>query len=138
MGLLQFLSFIQTIPSQAFEIIIEHQRYYSIIFPLKNFAKFLGKEEKYKSYSDRYRRKKYIQFFTNLQQIKPLITAFSDQKFQSLVTLPTLSIDKINFDWVVQLSIAKGLYLYDYPFILSNSLIIYKNTYKLQIRYKIF
>ena len=66
-----------------------------------------------------------------------MITAFSDQKFQSSVALPTLSIDKINFDWVVQLSIAKELYLYDYPFILTNSLIIYKNTYELQIRYKI-
>ena len=94
-------------------------------------------EEKYKNYGDRYRRKKYIQFFTNLQQIKPLITAFSDQKFQSSVALPTLSIDKINFNWVVQLSIAKELYLYDYPFILTSSLIIYKNTYELQIRYKI-
>ena len=66
-----------------------------------------------------------------------MITAFSDQKFQSSVALPTLSIDKINFDWVVQLSIAKELYLYEYPFILTHSLIIYKNTYELQIRYKI-
>jgi len=137
-GLLQFLSFIQTIPFQTFEtIMIQHQTYYAITFPLKDFAKFLGEEEKYKSYGDRYRRKKYIQFFTNLQHIKPLITAFSDQTFQSSVALPTLSIDKINFDWVVQLSIAKELYLYDYPFILTNSLIIYRNTYELQIRYKI-
>ena len=37
--------------------------------------------------------------------------------------------------WI--LSIAKELYLYDYPFILTNSLINYKNTYELQIRYKI-
>lgn len=66
-----------------------------------------------------------------------MITAFSDQKFQSSVALPTLSIDKINFDWVVQLSIAKELYLYNYPFILTNSLIIYKNAYELRIRYKI-
>lgn len=29
------------------------------------------------------------------------------------------------------------LYLYDYPFILTSSLIIYKNTYELQIRCKI-
>ena len=118
---------------------IQHQTYYGITFSLKDFAKFLGEEEKYKSYGDRYRRKKYIQFFTNLQLIKPLITAFSDQKFQSSVALPTLSIDKINFDWVVQLSIAKELYLYDYPFILTltSSFIIYKNTYELQVRYKI-
>lgn len=137
-GLLQFLSFIRTIPSQTFEtIILQHQSYYAITFPLKDFAKFLGEEEKYKNYGDRYRRKKYIQFFTNLQQIKPLITVFSDQKFQSSVALPTVSIDKINFDWVVRLSIAKELYLYDYPFILTSSLIIYKNTYELQIRYKI-
>jgi len=137
-GLLQFLSFIRTIPSQTFEtIMIQHQTYYGITFPLKDFAKFLGEEEKYKNYGDRYRRKKYIQFFTNLQHIKPLITAFSDQKFQSSVALPTLSIDKINFDWVVQISIAKELYLYDYPFILATSLIIYKNTYELQIKYKI-
>ena len=137
-GLLQFLSFIRTIPSQTFEtIMIQHQTYYGITFPLKDFAKFLGEEEKYESYGDRYRRKKYIQFFPNLQYIKPLITAFSDQKFQSSVALLTLSIDKINFDWVVQLSIAKELYFYDYPFILTNSLINYKNTYELQIRYKI-
>jgi len=137
-GLLQFLSFIRTIPFQTFEtIILQHQPYYGITFPLKDFAKFLGEEDKYKNYGDRYRRKKYIQFFTNLQHIKPLITAFSDQKFQSSVALPTLSIDKINLDWVVQLSIAKELYLYDYPFILNNSSIIYKNTYELQIKYKI-
>jgi hypothetical protein len=137
-GLLQFLSFIRTIPSQTFEtIMLQHQPYYGITFPLKDFAKFLGGEEKYKNSGDRYRRKKYIQFFTNLQHIKPLITVFSDQKFKSSVALPTLSIDKINFDWVVQLSIAKELYLYDYPFILTSSLIIYTNTYELQIRYKI-
>ena len=137
-SLLQFLSFIRTIPFHTFEtIILQHQLYYGITFPLKDFAKFLGEEEKYKNYGDRYRRKKYIQFFTNLQHIKPLITAFSDQKFQSSVALPTLSIDKINFDWIVQLSIAKELYLYDYPFILNNSSIIYKNTYELQIKYKI-
>ena len=66
-GLLQFLSFIRTIPFQTFEtIMIQHQTYYAITFPLKDFAKFLGEEEKYKSYGDRYRRKKYIQFFTNL------------------------------------------------------------------------
>jgi hypothetical protein len=116
---------------------LQHQSYYGITFPLKYFAKFLGEEEKYKNYGDSYRRKKYIQFFTNLQQIKPLITAFSDQKFQSSVALPTVSIDKVNSDWVVQLSIAKELYLYDYPFILTSSLIIYKNTYELQIRYNI-
>ena len=125
-------------PFHTFEtIILQHQSYYVITFSLKDFAKFLGEEEKYKNYGDRYRRKKYIQFFTNLQQIKPLITAFSDQKFQSSVALPTLSIDKINFDWVVQPSISKELSLYDYPFILTSSLIIYKNTYELQIRYKI-
>lgn len=79
-----FVSFIWPIPSQTFETIIsEYQSYYRITFPLKDFAKFLGEEEKYKNknYGDSYRRKKYIQFFTNLQQIKPLVTAFSDQKF---------------------------------------------------------
>ena len=66
-----------------------------------------------------------------------MITAFSDQKFKSSVALPTVSIEKINFDWVVRISIAKELYFYDYPFLLASSLIIYKNTYELQIRYKI-
>lgn len=132
------MSFIRTIPSQTFEtIMLQHQPYYGITFSLKDFAKFLGEEEKYKNYGDRYRRNKYIQFFTNLQHIKPLITEFSDQKFKSSIALPTVSIDKINFGWVVQLSIAKELYFYDYPFILTSSLIIYKNTYELQIRYKI-
>ena len=66
-----------------------------------------------------------------------MITAFSDQKFKISVALPTVSIDKVNFDWVGQLSIAKELYLYDYPFLLTSYLIIYKNTYELQVRYKI-
>ena len=137
-GLLQFLSFVRTISFQTFEtIILQHQQYYVITFPLKDFVKFLGEEEKYKNYGDRYRRQKYIQFFTNLQHNKPLITAFSDQKFKSSVALPTVSIEKINFDWVVRISIAKELYFYDYPFLLASSLIIYKNTYELQIRYKI-
>jgi len=132
------LSFIQTIHSQTFEaIILQHQSYYRLIFPLKDFTKFLKEEKKYKSYGDSYKRKKYIQFFTNLQQIKPLITAFFDQKFKSLVALPTVSINKVNFDWVVQFSIAKELYLYDYSFTLTSFLIIYKNIYKLQVRYKI-
>lgn len=132
------MSFIQTIHSQTFEaIILQHQSYYRLIFPLKDFTKFLKEEKKYKSYGDSYKRKKYIQFFTNLQQIKPLITAFFDQKFKSLVALPTVSINKVNFDWVVQFSIAKELYLYDYSFTLTSFLIIYKNIYKLQVRYKI-
>ena len=36
---------------------IQHKTYYGITFPLKDFAKFLGEEKKYKSYGDRYRRK---------------------------------------------------------------------------------
>ena len=97
-GLLQFLSFIK-IAFKTFEIImLQRQEYYVITFPLKNFAKFLGKEKKYKKYADPYKRKKYIPLFTNLQHNKPLITAFSDQKFKSSVVLPTVSIDKINFD----------------------------------------
>lgn len=114
-----------------------HQQYYVITFTLKDFYKFLGEKEKYNTYVDRYRRQKYIQFFNNLQSIKPLITTFSDQIFQSSVAFPTLGIDKINFDWVAQVSIAKNLYLYDHPFYLSKSLIIYKNTYELQIKFQI-
>jgi hypothetical protein len=61
-GLLQFLSFIRTIPFQTFEIIIlQHQPYYVITFPLKDFAKFVEQRDKYKNYGDQYRRKKYIQ-----------------------------------------------------------------------------
>ena len=134
-GLLQFLSFSTTKPFE--EIILGHQQYYVITFPLKDFAKFLGEEEKYNTYGDRYRQQKYIQFFNNLQCIKPLITTFSDQTFQSSVAFPTVAIDKINFDWVAQVSIAKNLYLYDHLFYLSKSLIIYKNTYELQIKFQI-
>lgn len=62
-GLLQFLSFIRTIPSQTFEtIILQHQSYYGITFPLKDFAKFLRDEEKYKNYGDPYRRKSIFNF----------------------------------------------------------------------------
>jgi hypothetical protein len=57
-GLLQFLSFIWTIPYQTFEtILIQHQPYYGITFPLKDFARFLGNEEKYNHYGDQSRRK---------------------------------------------------------------------------------
>jgi len=28
---------------------LQHQPYYGVTFPLKNFAKFLGEEEKYKN-----------------------------------------------------------------------------------------
>ena len=77
-GLLQFLSFIRTIPFHTFEtIMIQYQSYYLLTFPLKDFAKFLGEEEKYKNYGDRYRWKKYIQFFTNLQHIKTCENRFS-------------------------------------------------------------
>lgn len=51
--------------------------------------------------------------------------------------MPIVKLTKSQKFWVARLSIAKELYLYDYPFILANSLIIYKNTYELQIRYKI-
>lgn len=132
------MSFIRTKPFQTFETIsLDHQQYYLITFSLRDFAKFLGEEEKYTNYADRYRRQKYIQFFTNLQQIKPLMITFSDQSFQSSVAIPTLAIHKINFDWVARLSIAKDLYFYDYPFILDNSFITCRNTYELQIKFKI-
>ena len=126
------------IKGQSFEtIILDHQQYYLITFPLREFATFLAEEKKYESYGDRYRRQKYIQFFTNLQHIKPLITTFSDQRFRSSVVIPTVAIDKINFDWVARVSIAKELYLYDYPFNLNSSLLTYKTTYELQIRLQI-
>lgn len=66
-----------------------------------------------------------------------MITIFSDQRFRSSIVIPTVAIDKINFDWVARVSIVKELYLYDYPFNLNSLLLTYKTTYELQIRLQI-
>jgi hypothetical protein len=58
-------------------------------------------------------------FITNLQT-NFLLTKFSDQYFQSLVSVPKVDIFKSNSEWVAKVWIVDELFYYNYPFLIPN------------------
>lgn len=127
MELLQFLSFIKGL--EGVEERLGNQIYYLIEFPLIEFMVFLKAKTKYQ-------RSKTLDFLKSLQKLDPLTTNFSDILFRSSIAFPYLEIEKQGKFWVVQVSVAKELYFYNYPFIFPKYFLLFKGKYESEVKFE--
>jgi hypothetical protein len=108
------------------------QSYYSLEFLLSDYLQFIemtGTGGKGQS-----RRKKIKNGLISLQGLSPLVKNFSNHEFQSFVIFPTINVIKRGKFLVVQMSMAKQLFDYQYPFVLPRSFLYYKSKYDLQVK----
>jgi hypothetical protein len=81
-----------------------------------------------------YQRRKALDFFANLQEIKPLIQKFSSYEFRRSVMFPYLKLRKQNRLWTLRIAIGEELYFYPYPFVFPASFLRWKNKYDLEMK----
>jgi len=125
--LIQLLSFIRTLEySRQF---INDQTYYVLEFSVMDFISFTGSNTK-----STYQRTQALEFLTSLQDLKPLIQKFSENEFRRSVMFPYLKLTKKNRRWTITMAIGEEFYFYHYPFFFSDSFLIYKNKYDLEIK----
>ena len=87
--LIQLLYFIRSFGySKQF---IDDQAYYLMEFAVMDFISFTGGDAK-----STYQRTKALEFLTSLQDIKPLIQKFSNNKFRKSIMFPYLKMTKQN------------------------------------------
>lgn len=130
MKLLQFLSFIRNLA--ASKQFVDDQVYYRIEFPLVDFIRFIGGNDK-----STYQRTKALNFLKSLQELKPLLQKFSDTHFRSSVIFPYLKLEKQNRLWIVRMAIGEELYFYQYSFFFPNSFLTYQSKYDLEVKLKL-
>ena len=125
--LIQFLSFLRTLEySRQF---LEDQTYFVIEFAVIDFIGFTGGNVK-----STYHRTKALEFFTSLQEIKPLIQKFSKDEFRKSVMFPYFKLKKQNRRWTIRMAIGEELYFYWYPFLFPNYFLLCQNKYDLEIK----
>jgi len=92
--------------------------YRQVVFQIQDFLKFQDPLVRSTNY---YQLKKIIHFFLQLQT-NTLVTSFTDTKFESLVSIPKVSItksDKLKC-WIGSVWVAEELFYYKYPFLLPD------------------
>lgn len=126
--LLQFLSFIRTIPNST-QISLGNQIYYTVRFPLSQFLEFLHIDT-----TSSYQRKKVLRFLKSLTTLQPLTHKFLDEEFRSSIMVPYVENFKQSNRSIILIVIGKELYRYNYPFFFPTSFIRYQSKYDLQIK----
>lgn len=74
-----------------------------------------------------------IQFFQQLQTLKPFVQIFLDGSFQSSVIFPIVKVRKQfgnNGPWLAEIAILQELYYYSYPFSFPIDFFVYKKDFK--------
>jgi len=121
--LLQFLNFIKTLNTeQCPEYFLEGRKYFIQTLPLKDFMNFIGIPS-----TKQNQRLKIVEYFRQLHKTDPILEQFSDGTFRIFATFLYSGVYKKSNRWFVRVYIIEDLYLYEYPFILSNSFRNYKN-----------
>ena len=126
--ILQFLSFIRTIPNSS-QISLGNQIYYTVRFPLSQFLEFIHLDT-----TSSYQRKKVLHFLKSLTQLQPLTQKFLDEEFRCSIMIPYVENFKQSNRSMILIVIGKELYRYKYPFFFPTSFIRYQNKYDLQIK----
>lgn len=125
--LLQLLSFLRTL-SYSVQL-LDDQGYCVVEFAMMDFINFTGNNSR-----STYQRKKALDFFASLQEIKPLIQRFSSSEFRKSVVFPYLKLRKKNRRWTLNIAIVEELYFYPYPFFFPASFLRCSNKYDLKIK----
>lgn len=134
--LLQFLNFVKSLNLNPFrdckKTIIKGKVYYELEFPLVEFIKFIGVKIKKQS-----ERVKLINYFDELQTLKPIVYVFSNVGFRSYVCFPYAGcVNPTGRRWIVEVLVAEELFCYPYPFQLPT--IFFNSTTKNDLRLKLF
>ena len=124
---LQFIAFsrAQTAKTKTFW----GQSYSIVQFKTTDFMDFIQVNNK-----NQYQRQLLIQFFDNLQTMKPFIKIFTDQSFQSFTIFPIVQTKKEFGSWIVEVAILEELYLYSYRFFFPTYFLTYQKDFELQIK----
>jgi len=129
--LLQFLTFSQTCNME--KNIIQNQVYYTLKFPLTDFAKKINV-----NIHSTYQRRKLIQFFESLQKLPSYTEWFSDSEFISLLLFPILEINNENnyshTKLIVRISMSEKLYNYRYPFHFPQTFFYFESKDDLRVK----
>jgi hypothetical protein len=94
------------------------QAYKSLTFPLAEFAKDIGFDEK--TYTH-YQRRQLVYFFSELRRFA-LVDCFSDEEFQSVLVFPVVQVrhqqtGNVHTKLIVKISVAKDFFSsWKYPF----------------------
>lgn len=86
---------------------------------------------------DQYQREQLIQFFNQLQTMKPFLNIVTNNEFQSFTIFPAVRVKKefVNYgSWIVEIAILQKVYLYSYRFFLPSYYLSYKKDFELQVK----
>ena len=90
---------------------LDDQAFSVVKFAVIDFISFTGVNSKSKD-----QRSKALEFFTSLQEIKPVVQKFSNNEFRRSVMFVYLKVKKQNKKWTIRMAIGKDFYFYQYPF----------------------
>jgi len=129
----RFLQFIAFSRTQSANTKTFWDQSYSIIqFKITDFMDFIQIENK-----NQYQREQLIQFFEELQIMKPFVQIFTNDSFQSSTIFPVVKIRK-EFEeygsWIVEIAILQELHFYSYRFFLPTYFLTYQKDFELQIK----
>lgn len=110
---------------------LENIPYQVVTFRLRDFLVLQNEANK----DSPYQMKKLKHFFDELQK-GFLITSFSDNYFQSLVTVPYGRVEKNNRFWVGKVWLVNELFFYPYPCCLPNFFNTKLNKDEFEVRFK--
>lgn len=115
-SLIQFLNYAQHLDFKM--DYLGSTSYRRVVFKLRDFIKYQDPSVKP---TNRYRLRKIREFFQQLQA-GLYVTSFSDLKFQSLVLVPKVQIDRCpkHKYWVRKIWLVEELFYYNYPFYLPD------------------
>jgi hypothetical protein len=127
---LQFIAFsrTQTVSTKTFC----GQSYCILNFKLNDFMDFIQIKNK-----NQYQRELLIQFFNQLQSMKPFVKIITDNSFQSFTIFPVVKANKQFGEygtWTIQLAILQELYFYNYRFFLPTYFLTYQKYFELEIK----
>ena len=135
--LLQFLSFSRSY--SHVEETLNGQAYKSLTFPLAEFAKNIGFDEK--TYTH-YQRRQLVYFFSELHRFA-LIDWFSGEEFQSVLGFPVVKIThqqpgNVHTKLIIKISVAKDFFSsWKYPFYFPKHFYRYTNNDDMRVKLEI-
>ena len=127
---LQFIAFIQT--QTANTKTFWDQSYSILQFKINDFMDFIQINNK-----NQYQRELLIQFFDQLQTMKPFVKIITNNSFQSFTIFPVVKAKKQFGEygpWIIEVAILKEFLFYSYRFFLPTYFLTYQKDFELEIK----
>ena len=127
---LQFIAFSQT--QTANTKTFWDQAYSILQFKINDFIDFIQINNK-----NQYQRELFIQFFDQLQTMKPFVKIITNNSFQSFTIFPVVKVKKQFGEygpWIIKVAILKEFFFYSYRFFLPTYFLTYQKDFELEIK----